>query len=458
MKRFFGFLFASSVTFFVAAFFCRFDVDFHHDGIFLKPAVDLLHGQRLFTDSFSIYGPLTSTIQFIAMKFFGEYLFVLKLLTALTYGLVGGVLFVLSSFIMPMWCVFFTFFLWIAMAPYYELGVTFYIWPSVFSLLFQLLSVLFLYYWINKKRVLFLIFAGICTAITYWFRQPVGILLYLSVFIFFYLQRYKISFKQTIPYHLSFFIIHVLALLIMIHYGVIKDWFFQSVIFVSWWHQAVSGHKIYPLFVLEKLFPLSYNAISLWVVLPAAAFFVLWKRNSKPMLLLLALVSVGSWAQYYPMSDMHHNYWAATPLFPLIVAVFYTQFKQKKKILLMMLLLCVLFFPDIYNRARMARKKIMKKYIKIQEPTILKDMLVEKSKYDEIQKIYSQIKKYEQNNPTGLIITNGQRVLPVTFAKNKKNCHPFTSNWGWEVYNHNFNVQYQEVIDTCKKNGALIIK
>ena len=458
MKRFLGFLCASSITFFVAAFFCRFDVDFHHDGIFLKPAVDMLHGQRLFTDSFSIYGPLTSVVQFLSMKLFGEQLFVLKILTAATYGLIGGIVFVLSSFLVPTVIAALTFVLWICMAPYYELGVTFYIWPSVFSLLFQLLSVLFLILWLNKKRVLFLILAGISTAITYWFRQPVGILLYLGILVYFYLQRRKTSFKQILPYHFSFFAIHGFALIMLVYYGVIKDWFFQSVVFVSWWHQAVSGHKIYPLFVLEKLFPLSYNAVSIWVILPAAAFYVLWKRNKSPLLILLALVSIGSWAQYYPMSDIHHNYWAATPLFPLIVAVFYTQFKQKKKMLLMMLLLCVLFFPDVYNRARMARKKIMKRYVMIQKPPILKNMLVEKPKYDEIQKIYSKIKGYEQKNPAGLVITNGQRVLPVTFAKNKKNCHPFTSNWGWDVYNHEFNIEYQKTIDACRKKDALMIK
>jgi hypothetical protein len=344
------------------------------------------------------------------------------------------------------------------MAPYYEVGVTFYIWPSVFSLLFQLLTIVILSYWLKNKKVYLLILAGLCAGITVWFRQPVGMLLYGAVSLFFFLQRKKTSFKQTVPFHFSFIVVHILALSIMTYYGVLRDWFFQSVVFISWWHKAVSGNKIYPLFVLEKLFPLSFNAISIWVVLPATAFYVLWKKVKKPDLILLALVSIVSWAQYYPMSDINHNYWAATPLFPLIIAAGYYEFKNQKKRLLVMVLICILFFPDIYNRLRMARKKVLAPYVQVQQPPILKGMLVEKSKYGEIEKIYERIRSYEQKNPKGLVITNGQRALFPTFANNKTNCHPFTSNWGWEVYNHSFNIQYEGAIEDCLKKGALLVQ
>jgi len=458
MKRLLGFIGITALTTGITLFFSRYGVDPHHDGIFLKPAVDMLHGQRLFTDSFSIYGPLTSVVHYLSLRMFGEFLIIPKIITAITYGLIAGLLFLISSSLLPFGYALLSILIWIAMAPYYEVGVTFYIWPSVFSLLFQLLSVLFLTYWIKNKKVLFLILGGLCAGITFWFRQPVGALLYASVILFFIIRRKNIPFRTTLPFHISFFMTHLIALVTMTCFGVLKDWFFQSVIFISWWHKAVSGNKIYPLFVLEKLFPLSFNAISIWVVLPASAFYVLWKKIKKPELILLALVSLASWAQYYPMSDIHHNYWAATPLFPLIIAVGYYQSTNSKKRLLIMLFICILFFPDCYNRLRMARKKVMASYVSIQHPSLLKGMLVEKSKYEEIQTIEKKIQEYEKKNPTGLVITNGQRALYPLFAKNKTNCHPFTSNWGWDVYNHRFYLEYIKTIEACRRAGALILK
>ncbi|MCS6273708.1 MAG: hypothetical protein H2169_05070, partial [Opitutus sp.] len=46
--------------------FAAIGVDSHHDGIMLKPAMDVLSGQVLFRDTFSQYGPLTTYFQALA--------------------------------------------------------------------------------------------------------------------------------------------------------------------------------------------------------------------------------------------------------------------------------------------------------------------------------------------------------------------------------------------------------
>src|SRR3954470_22772839 len=42
-------------------------VDPHHDGIMLKPALDVLAGQTLFRDTFMQYGALTTYLQALAL-------------------------------------------------------------------------------------------------------------------------------------------------------------------------------------------------------------------------------------------------------------------------------------------------------------------------------------------------------------------------------------------------------
>lgn len=460
MKRLLGIVISFALTAIVAGFFCRFDVDPHHDGIFLKPALDMVRGQRLFKDSFSIYGPLTSVLHFGILSMFGESLLMLKLATALVYGFIGALLFAVTSYILPFGIALFTVFLWIAVAPYYEPNVTFFIWPSVYALFFQLTTVVFLFLWIRKPREVFFIGAGLTSALVVWFRQPVGLLLYFAVCIYF-LLIHAFHFRKTFVFHLSFFVTHITAIILLALYGVLKDWFFQSVVFVSWWHSAVLGGRIFPIVLLEKLFPLSYSPVSLWVLLPASAWFVLWKKIRKSEVVLLALVGIASWMQYYPMNDVHHIYWASTPFFPILIWLFYSYGKNTRGIIIAFCVLFILFVPDIYNRARMVKHKLTGSYVTIEKPLLLRHMLVRPEAYAEIQKMERNIHIFEKKNPNGIVITNGPRVLFTTFARNTVNCHPFTSNWGWEVYNKSFNAMYLQTLAECNhrlKRSVLVIK
>jgi hypothetical protein len=460
MKRLLGMVISFALTAVVAGFFCRFDVDPHHDGIFLKPAVDMLRGQHLFKDTFSIYGPLTSLFHFGILRLFGPSLLLLKLATALVYGFIGALLFATASLLLPFGIALGTVFLWVVVAPYYEPGVTFFIWPSVYALLFQMVTVVFLLLWIRQPKTIFLIAAGFSSALVVWFRQPVGLLLYLAVCTYFVMTK-AVSIRKTGLFHLSFFGINMLAVLLLALYGVIRDWFFQSVVFVSWWHSAVLGGRIFPIVLLEKLLPLSYSPVSIWVLLPAAAGFALWKKIKKDEIILLALVGIASWMQYYPMNDIHHIYWAATPFFPVLVWLFYSYGKGSRRIFVALSILLTLFLPDIYNRARMIKHKLSGSYITVEKPALLRHMLVRPDAYAEIQKMEKKIQVFERKNPDGVVITNGPRVLFTTFAKNQTNCHPFTSNWGWEVYNASFNAEYLHTLAQCSqrlKRSVLVIK
>src|SRR5258708_16448162 len=69
-------------------------VDQHHDGIMLKPALDVLSGQVMFRDTFTQYGALTTYLQEVALSI-PTTLLVMRLMTVMAYG--AALLFLSSS-------------------------------------------------------------------------------------------------------------------------------------------------------------------------------------------------------------------------------------------------------------------------------------------------------------------------------------------------------------------------
>ena len=161
--------------------FARVGLDPHHDGIMLKPALDVLAGQVLYRDTFSQYGPLTTYLQALALAI-QPTLHSLRVLTVLanagslfflflawrtvlsrSLSLVASLLFVLhAQFFDPVW----------PMIP----------WSSVLALFFQSVAIFSLLRIVAgpvHSGMPWLL--GITCACTVWCRQPVGIILTLSI-------------------------------------------------------------------------------------------------------------------------------------------------------------------------------------------------------------------------------------------------------------------------------------
>ena len=152
-------------------------VDPHHDGIMLKPALDVLSGQVLFRDTFSQYGPLTTYLQAAVLELYPA-LLGLRLLTAAAYagslfflylawrnvlprslGLVGCLLFMIYvPFFAPDWL----------MLP----------WSSALALFFQSIAIWALLCIVGgRTHPVWAWTLGIACACTLWCRQPVGIIM-----------------------------------------------------------------------------------------------------------------------------------------------------------------------------------------------------------------------------------------------------------------------------------------
>ncbi|SDS08796.1 hypothetical protein [Opitutus sp. GAS368] len=157
-------------------------VDQHHDGIMLKPALDVLSGQVLFRDTFTQYGALTTYLQ-AAMLWFQPTLLALRLMTVAAYALALFFLYATWRLILPrpltvLACGLFALFI-----PGYEknwLDQYWMLlpWSSVYALMFQGLGLFALTQIIRDAHaVRWGAILGAACACAFWCRQPVGVIM-----------------------------------------------------------------------------------------------------------------------------------------------------------------------------------------------------------------------------------------------------------------------------------------
>lgn len=433
------------LTFLVSAYFSTIFTDTHHDGIMLKPALDVAQGKTLFKESFTQYGALTTYIQAISLKIFGEYLITIKITTAFFYGLISILVFLIwRRFLSRSWtligCL-----IWILLAPYYFW--TFLPWSSVYALFFQLITIwLFIKYTeTNKSEWLFL--SGISTSLTFWCKQNVGGYTVLggllSILIISVLNRHKFLdlFCSLSKYCLGGLVGCLSFLAIFLVKGSLLDWWKQSIvlafIFVK---NTQNGHQIN---ILKSLFPKGRGLVSIWSSFPVVTFLIFFKqlisKNRNKIIIILSIFSLFSWLQYYPITCPRHMYWAVTPMVGLLVYFIKKvsdKFFHNKyiNILIIVLLLIGVFGPEIVYRMTSAKQKMSRQYYSLDNPKTLKGMRLSDQEFEFYSNFYQAVNEYEQKFGKVNIITTGQDALYLTLAQSE-NFHPLYVSW-WGVYNY----------------------
>lgn len=161
--------------------FASFGVDAHHDGIMLKPALDVLDGQTLHRDTFTQYGPLTTLIHSAVMRVFGERLLVLRVATLAVESLAIGLLTLAWRPLMPWRVILAIVVFWCCLPYFYTVTWPLLPWSSSTAMFFQAACVLAMSVATRpstrSSRVVAIAFAGVCASATFWCRQPVGGLL-----------------------------------------------------------------------------------------------------------------------------------------------------------------------------------------------------------------------------------------------------------------------------------------
>lgn len=161
--------------------FARQGIDPHHDGIMLKPALDVLAGQVLFRDTFTQYGALTTYLQTAAL-WFQPTLLSLRLQTVAAYAVTLFFLYAAWRMILPRSLAIVSCALFILFIPAYEknwLDQYWMLlpWSSVYAMMFQSVVLYALFRVIRSEQpVAWGAILGAACAGVFWCRQPVGMI------------------------------------------------------------------------------------------------------------------------------------------------------------------------------------------------------------------------------------------------------------------------------------------
>ena len=172
------------ISFLIFLPFTALGVDPHHDGIMLKPAIDVLEGQILHRDTFMQYGTLTPLFHASLLSIFGKKLLVLRVATLLLECLSLGLLYIIWRTILPRKSAIAAVLLWCCLPPFLLYGWHMLPWSSSLALALQCSCLCLLALAVRSRHrhfaILQMLFAGLFASATFWARQPVGGLLAIS--------------------------------------------------------------------------------------------------------------------------------------------------------------------------------------------------------------------------------------------------------------------------------------
>lgn len=444
-----------TITLLISGYFSTIGADVHHDGIMFKPALDVSQGQILFKDTFTQYGALTTIIQSLVIKIFGEYLIVIKLTTAIFYAFTSVILYFIWNKILNKKLTILSSLIWIFLAPYYVM--TFLPWSSVYALFFQCLTLYFYIYYLDQNKTKYLILTGINAGLTFWCKQNVGAYVLAafitSSLIINYLNNKSINnlFKIFKNFIIGTIIISIPIFVWIIFNGAFIDWWKQSILYALIFVGSKSSISL-----VNSLFPASIGTISIWALMPIISLLsLLYEFNQKKFnktVIAISIYSLFSWLQYYPVTCLRHVYWAATPMIGLTIYQIYKLSKSffKNNLFIgytfIFLLTYQIFNADIKYRIQGGITNINQNYVYLNKPTILQNMKLNKTEADFYKKTYDEITNYKINNGETFIITTGPNALYLTFDKSE-NFHKMYINWGNQLYPEYYTARDKYITD-----------
>jgi hypothetical protein len=453
----------------ITYYFARLDPDWHHDGIMFKPAVDVAAGLILFKETFTQYGALTTYLQAGAISLFGEHLIVLRLQATLFLSLAGVLFYLVVSRATSSLVALLSTGIWVLMAPY--MVSVFLPWSSIYALFFCLLAALLITLDIvilsqHRFRSLLPFFAGLFFSAAFWARQPYGVvfpvvLLHLGVLGLCKDHKMSDLFRSGVSLSSGF----ITGLLLMLFWlwseGALRDWWLQSILGAQTFAESTNTTSGVVIHLVESLFPdpkrvLAASGSWVWTILPALnlailvflALFAAFRKclsDQQKVLLVLALLGVGTWHQYYPVLSVAHTFFGATPMFAtVIVAAFLSVKKVSPHVYRLPLIagfLALLFGYDVLYRVE-SGIKIYPKF-QIEFPTLegmrFSNQFVERSiRYPGTEAQYfANLGQFGQflaklrtlDRDITLLSITEDAFLPTLFPSN--NPHKITVWWHW---------------------------
>lgn len=327
-----GLLSASLVVLLVPL--ARLGVDQHHDGIMLKPALDVLSGQVLFRDTFTQYGALTTYLQAVAL-WIQPRLLSIRLLTVAAYAVTLFFLYASWRMILPRSLTVVSCVLFILFIPAYEKDYwnnEYWLllpWSSVYAMMFQSIVLYAMFRIIRGEQPrLWGMVLGLACACVFWCRQPVGVIMAGCIIVIWPALHWTNwappgQSKRSIVVSIlgGFVAVNALMLGDILINGAWSEWCYQNLVWPSRWSASMEWSKSLKLSVHPA------TGAGLLVLLVAAAVPSLVKKfrpglSARGLLayyLCLGVVLAWQYDWLLRAAAMREGGWSA--LFPLVILV-----------------------------------------------------------------------------------------------------------------------------------------
>lgn len=479
---------ACVVTWLLLAPFAPIGIDPHHDGIMLKPALDVLHGQVLFRDTFCQYGALAPYLDALALGLFGPTLLVLRLTTVCFYGLSIGVLIVCWRMFLPRSLSLLAFATWLLCVPFLTLFLLL-PWSSVPALLFESIACLCLIRALETFRPAPAFLAGTSAGLEFLCRQPAGVFTFAALaacFVATGVRRVhrRASIRGLLASTGGFTLVLAAFAGVLLWTGAFDDWLKQTIVWPRRWLEldwvrasratlpllmyASLGVRLFALgtalvlglrFVGRRLrAPLRWLLAAAYAALVVVvALYVRRSFASMPGTLLLAVlaaflvvlahaaldeappapgaraalaalfVCLGSWMQLYPIDEGQHLFWALTPM--LGFALWAAWEASGRKTAAVALLTVLLWHPHVPDVLRGAYTKLGGPWVTLAEPPVLAGMRVRPEDARDWTRLGDAVAGYLARRPRVPLMVEGPDALYATLVPNLTNPAPLFVVW-----------------------------
>lgn len=228
-------------------------VDPHHDGIMMKPALDVLAGKFLFRDSFTQYGALTTYLQALTLAV-RPTLLAVRLVTVGLYAVTLVCLYAAWRLVLPVSLTIVACALFILFIPAYETEPwnhehwMLLPWSSAYAMMFQSLGLYALFRVIRGEQPeRWGLVLGLACAAIFWCRQPVGMMMagsLIAIWPALHWTGWKPaqSTQRVILGRIlgGFFAMHTVLFGGFALNGALPEWWTQNFIWPARWSQSIS--------------------------------------------------------------------------------------------------------------------------------------------------------------------------------------------------------------------------
>ena len=303
----------------------------------------------------------------------------------------------------------------------------------------------------------------------------------------------KIDLKKALTessiINLSFGIIMTVYIIWLASNNALNDWYLQTIKFTFSWARShgIKDSSIIQLLInniwmiISKFFSFqnsSYSGGGIWTIFPIILLYIFVRMtifNKRIKLnntdyqkyFLLTLITLASWAQYFPVNCSRHLFWAMSPGFIILFLFIKQLFKIKVpynihyifRVIISLLLIYEIGFRMVeaftkFNNAYFNRND--QHYVKVNHQSVLKGMIIEKKFYDCVPKFEDHLKTILERNPQFNIINLTPYAIYSALISSKIHPHSLFVNWNYLLKAYpNYISEIEEI---TKNNNSIIFE